>query len=84
MEGVYILLGLVIIIGMAFIFLLVKRWKRSLEEVKTDQSSQAIWPLMQQQMEQLRGQMSDGLNKNILLLTEQQMPGIGLMKPEPA
>jgi LPXTG-motif cell wall-anchored protein len=47
MEGVYILLGLVIIIGMAFIFLLVKRRKRSLEEVKRDPSSQAMWPLMQ-------------------------------------
>jgi DNA recombination protein RmuC len=30
-----------------------------------------MWTMMQQQMEQLRGQMSDGLNKNISLLTEQ-------------
>jgi DNA recombination protein RmuC len=30
-----------------------------------------MWALMQQQMEQLRGQMSDGLNKNISLLNEQ-------------
>ena len=37
----------------------------------TDSSSQPMWALMQQQMEQLRGQMGDGLNKNISLLTEQ-------------
>ena len=30
-----------------------------------------MWALMQQQMDQLRGQMSDGLTKNISLLTEQ-------------
>jgi DNA recombination protein RmuC len=31
-----------------------------------------MWALMQQQVEQLRGQMSDGLNKNISVLMEQQ------------
>ena len=30
-----------------------------------------MWLLMQQQMEQLRGHMSEGLNRNISLLTEQ-------------
>jgi len=30
-----------------------------------------MWTVMQQQVEQLRSQMSDGLNKNISLLTEQ-------------
>jgi DNA recombination protein RmuC len=72
MEGVYVLLGLVIIIAVAFIFLWEKRWKRFVEEVRTDQSSQAMWLSMQNQIEQLRVQMSDGLNKNISLLTEQQ------------
>ena len=72
MEGVYVLLGLVVVIGVAFIFLLEKRWKKFVEEVKADQSSQAMWLTMQNQIEQVRVQMGDGLNKNILLLTEQQ------------
>jgi DNA recombination protein RmuC len=72
MEGVYVLLGLVVVIGVAFIFLLEKRWKKFVEEVKADQSSQAMWLAMQNQIEQVRVQMGDGLNKNILLLTEQQ------------
>jgi DNA recombination protein RmuC len=42
------------------------------EEVRTGQSSQGMWLSMQNQIEQLRVQMNDGLNKNILLLTEQQ------------
>jgi DNA recombination protein RmuC len=72
MEGVYVLLGLVIAIVVFFIFWLEKRWKRFIEEVKKDQSSQAMWLSMQNQIEQLRVQMGDGLNKNISLLTEQQ------------
>jgi DNA recombination protein RmuC len=71
MEGIYLILGLIIAIGVALFFFLEKRWRKLLEEVKADPSSQAMWTLMQQQMEQLRGQMSDGLNKNISLLTEQ-------------
>jgi DNA recombination protein RmuC len=71
METIYLLVGLVIVIAAIFFFLLEMRWKRILEEIKVDRS-QPIWTLMQQQMEQLRGQMTDGLNKNISLLTEQQ------------
>jgi DNA recombination protein RmuC len=71
MEGIYLILGLIVAIGVALFFFLEKRWRKLLEEVKADPSSQAMWTLMQQQMEQLRGQMSDGLNKNISLLTEQ-------------
>ncbi len=72
METIFVLLGLVIAIAVAFIFLFEKRWKRFAEEVKTDPSSQAMWLSMQNQIEQLRAQVSDGLNKNISLLTEQQ------------
>ena len=72
MEGVYVLSGLVIVIAVVFIVWLEKRWKRFVNEVKTDPSSQAMWLAMQNQIEQLRVQMSDGLNKNIFLLTEQQ------------
>ena len=72
MEGIYILLGLVIAIVGFFIIVLEKRWKKLIEEVKTDPSSHAMWLSMQNQIEQLRVQMGDGLNKNIMLLTEQQ------------
>ena len=72
MDGTYVLLGLVIAIIGFFIILLEKRWKKLIEEVKTDPSSQAMWLSTQNQIEQLRAQMGDGLNKNISLLTEQQ------------
>ena len=72
MQGIYLLLGLIVAIAVAFFFFMEQRWRKFFEEIKADQSSQPMWPLMQQQMEQLRGQMSDGLNKNISLLTEQQ------------
>jgi hypothetical protein len=52
MEGVYVLLGLAIVIAVAFVFLLEKRWKRFVEEVKTSQSSQPMWLSMQNQIEQ--------------------------------
>ena len=71
-KELYILLGLIVIIEVALIFFLGKRWKQLVEEVKAGQSSQALWLAMQNQIEQVRVQMSDGLNKNILLLTEQQ------------
>jgi len=72
MDGTYVLLGLVIAIVGFFIIVLEKRWKKLIEEVKTDPSSQAMWLSTQNQIEQLRAQMGDGLNKNISLLTEQQ------------
>ena len=71
MEGIYLLLGAIIVIVLGLFFFLDHRWRKVLEEAKKDQSSQSMWVMMQQQMEQLRGQMSDGLNKNISLLTEQ-------------
>lgn len=64
-------MGLIVAVGLALFFFIQQRWKEVLEEVRRDRSGQAMWALMQQQMEQLRGQMSDGLNKNISLLTEQ-------------
>jgi DNA recombination protein RmuC len=70
-EIIYLLVGVVIVVVAIFFFFQEMRWKRVLEEIKADQS-QPMWTLMQQQIEQLRGQMSDGLNKNISLLTEQQ------------
>jgi DNA recombination protein RmuC len=70
-EIIYLLSGVFVVIVVIFFFLLEMRWKRVLEEIKVDHS-QPMWTLMQQQMEQLRGQMIDGLNKNISLLTEQQ------------
>ena len=71
MREVYLLSGLIVAVVVALFFLMELRWRKRLEEIKTASSSQPMWALMQQQMEQLRGQMGDGLNKNISLLTEQ-------------
>lgn len=71
MEGVYVIIGFVIALGVALFLVMERRWRKVLEEVREDQSSQAMWGLMQQQLEQLRGHMSDGLNKNISVLNEQ-------------
>jgi len=76
MQSTTLILGLIVAGGIAFfflieLFLLERKWKRHFEEIKTESSSQTMWVLMQQQMEQLRGHVSDGLNKNISLLTEQ-------------
>jgi DNA recombination protein RmuC len=71
MEGTYLILAVVILFGLALFFLMDYRWRRVLEEAKKDQTSQSMWGLMQQQVEQLRGQMSDGLNKNISILNDQ-------------
>ncbi len=65
------LLGVVVAVGVVLFFVMDRRWKKVLDEIRTEQSSQPMWGLMQQQVEQLRGQMSDGHNKNISLLTEQ-------------
>jgi len=72
MESLYWLLGLVVAVVVALFFLLEQRWRKRLEEIKTDLSSPVMWSLMQQQMEKLREQMSDGLAKNISQLTQQQ------------
>jgi len=76
MQATPLILGLIIAAAIAVFFfiellLMERRWKRLFEDVRADSSSQPIWLLMQQQMEQLRGHVSDGLNKNISLLTEQ-------------
>ena len=71
MELFYLLIGLIVIAGGALYFLIERKGRKILEELKADQSSPMMWTMMQQQMQQLRGQMSDGLNKNISLLTEQ-------------
>jgi thiosulfate reductase cytochrome b subunit len=69
MQGIYWALVLIVLMFVALFLLMEQRWRKRLEEMKTDSSSQTMWTLMQQQMEQLRGQMGDGLNKNISLLT---------------
>jgi len=71
MEGNYWALGLIVLLGLFLFLLMEQRWRKLFKEMKDDPFSQAMWPLMQQQMDQLRGSVSDGLNKNISLLTEQ-------------
>jgi DNA anti-recombination protein RmuC len=72
MEGFYIVIGLVVLIGMVLFFFMDHRWRKALEEVRKDQASQPMWALMQQQMEQLRGQTKEGLDKNISQLIDSQ------------
>lgn len=71
MQESYLLLGVIVAVGVVLFFIMDGRWRKVLEEIRTGQSSQPMWGMMQQQVEQLRGQMSDGLSKNISLLTEQ-------------
>jgi len=72
MEGIYILLGVIIALALFFFFLMEQRWKKIAEEVRKDPSSQAVWALLQQQIEKLREQVNDGLSKNITQITQQQ------------
>jgi len=72
MEGIYLILGLIVAIAIALFFFMEQRWRKFVAEAKADSSSQPMWTMMQQQVEQLRGQMSDGLARNISQLTQQQ------------
>lgn len=72
MQGMYWLLGLIVVVVAVLFFLMEQRWRKRLEEIKTDSSSQTMWGLMQQQIEKLREQVSDGLARNISQLTQQQ------------
>jgi DNA recombination protein RmuC len=72
MEGIYLILGLIVAIAIALFFFMEQRWRKFVAEAKADPSSQPMWTMMQQQVEQLRGQMSDGLARNISQLTQQQ------------
>ncbi len=71
MESVYLILAVVIAMGLALYLLMERRWMKIREEVKSDLCSQPMWALMQQQMDQLRGQVGEGLHQNISLLNEQ-------------
>jgi DNA recombination protein RmuC len=71
MENSALVLGLVLLLTLVFFYVMDRRWRKAVEEARSDPGSQAMWILMQQQMDQLRGQMSEGLTRNISLLTEQ-------------
>jgi DNA recombination protein RmuC len=72
MQSIYWLLGLVVAVGVVLFIFMEQRWSKRLEEIKTGLSSPMVWSLMQQQIEKLREQVSDGLAKNISQLTQQQ------------
>ena len=72
MELFYLLMVFIVIAGGAFYFFTGWKWKKMVEELKADPSSQMMWTLMQQQIEKLREQMSEGLARNISQLTQQQ------------
>jgi DNA recombination protein RmuC len=72
MQSIYWFLGLVVAGVIALFFLMEQRWRKRLEEIKTESSSPMVWSLMQQQIEKLREQVSEGLARNISQLTQQQ------------
>ena len=72
MQSFYWFFGLIVAVIIALFLLMEQRWRKRLEEMKTDSSSQIVGSLMQQQIEKLREQMSDGLARNISQLTQQQ------------
>lgn len=72
MEAIYLLLGGGIVLIALFFFLMEQRFKRIVEEIKRDSSSQAVWGLIQQQIEKLREQMNEGLSRNISQISQQQ------------
>jgi len=72
MQSFYWFLGLIVAVIVALFLLMEQRWRKRLEEMRTDSSSQIVGSLMQQQIEKLREQMSDGLARNISQLTQQQ------------
>jgi DNA recombination protein RmuC len=72
MQSIYWFLGLIVAMVVVLFFVMEQRWRKRLEEIKTDSSSQPMWALMQQQIEKLREQVSDGLARNISQLTQQQ------------
>jgi DNA recombination protein RmuC len=72
MQSIYWLLGLVVAVVVVLFFLMEQRWRKGLEEIKTGLSSPMVWSLMQQQIEKLREQVTDGLARNISQLTQQQ------------
>jgi len=71
MEQSTLVLGLVIVLVLAFFYLMDRRWRKRVDEASSEPGPQAMWMLMQQQMDQLRGQMNEGLSKTLSLLTEQ-------------
>ncbi len=64
MEEIYLILGVVILFGLILFFFMEYRWRKSLEEIKRDQSQLPTWVQIQQSM-------SDGFNKNISILNDQ-------------
>jgi DNA recombination protein RmuC len=71
MEQSTLVLGLGIVLALAFFYLMDRRWRQRVDEASSGPGPQAMWMLMQQQMDQLRGQMNEGLSKTLSLLTEQ-------------
>jgi len=46
MEWMIPVLGFVVVVGAILFFLMDQRWKRTLEEMKKDRSSEMAWGLM--------------------------------------
>ncbi|NWG04807.1 MAG: DNA recombination protein RmuC [Syntrophaceae bacterium] len=72
MQTIYWFLGATFVIVVMLLWFMEWRWRKRFEEMKADSSSQMVWSLIQQQIEKLREQMSEGLARNISQLTQQQ------------
>lgn len=71
MEALFAVAGLAIALVLILSVVLARRWKKGGQDAGSDGSSQAMWSLVQQQMDQLRAQVSDSQSKTLSLLTEQ-------------
>ncbi|MCX8116335.1 MAG: DNA recombination protein RmuC [Desulfobacterota bacterium] len=74
MEGIYLLIGAIVTLAILLFtfFLMEQRLRKLVEGVKAEVSSQAVWSLIQQQIDHLREQINEGLSRNIAQLTQQQ------------
>ncbi len=50
MQESYLLLGVIVAVGVVLFFVTDRRWRKVLEEIRTGQSSQPMWGMMQQQV----------------------------------
>jgi DNA recombination protein RmuC len=70
-EAYHWVLILIVAVGGLIFLLLDRRWTRMIEQARQDQTSGQSWAVVQQQLDQLRGQVNEGMHQNISLLTEQ-------------
>ena len=71
MEAYHWILLLIVAVGGLVFLLLDRRWTKMFDQAGQDRNSAQSWAVIQQQLEQLRGQVNEGMHQNLSLLTEQ-------------